>query len=137
MAFNGGDTIEITYNHPTVGSGSLFCKAQEDGIIKRGGYNSQDDDGMITGDGQRIDSIQRFPWSYEAPPIAWDMTNQDEQNKLMLMAESPVEGDWTIQNISGAIFAGTGKPVGEIPGNTNSVQVILKLAGSGRLKEIS
>jgi hypothetical protein len=135
--YTGGDILEITYNHPTVGSGSLFCKAAEDGTLKRGGYQSVDDDANITGDGRRIDQINRVPWSFEAPPIAWDMTNVDEQDKLVEMAGSPLEANWTINVVNGAIYGGTGKPVGEIPGNTNNAQVTLKLSGSGKLKKIS
>lgn len=135
--FNGGDIIEITYNHPVIGSGTLYCKSNEDGTVKKGGYQSNDDDNMITGDGKLIDQMNRVRWSFECPPIAWDMTDKDEQSKLVAMAESPVTADWTMQVINGAIFAGNGKPTGEIPGNTNTAQITLKLSGGGRLKEIS
>jgi hypothetical protein len=88
---------------------------------------------MVTADGQMIDQINRVRWSFEAPPIAWDMTDVDEVAKIALLAASPVLADWTITSISGAIWSGKGKPVGDIQGNTNTSQVALKLSGSGQL----
>ncbi len=133
MSYKGGDIIEITYQHPTAGSGTIFCKAGEDGTVDPGGYRSNDDANMITGDGQIIDQINRVRWSFEAPPVAWDMTDRDEITKITEMAASPQLGDWTITSISGAIWAGKGKPVGDVQGATNTSQVTLKLAGSGKL----
>jgi len=65
------------------------------------------------------------------------MTDVNEIDKLSKMAGSPVLADWTITQISGAIWAGKGKPVGDITGATNTAQVTLKLAGSGKLNRIS
>jgi hypothetical protein len=137
MSFTGGDIVEITYNHPTIGSGTLLCKANEDGTMERGGRRSVDDTNMVTGDGQMIDQINMARWSFETPPIAWDMTGLDESEQLSRLAGSPVLADWTITHINGAIWGGKGKPVGELPGATNTAQLTLKLSGSGRLRRIS
>ncbi len=137
MAFTGGDITEITYNHEDLGSGTIFCKANEDGTIDRGGYRSNDDQNAITGDGQMIDQMNRVRASVETPPIAWDMTDRDELDKLTLMAGSPKLADWTITHISGAIWAGKGKPVGDIQGSTNSAQVGLTIHFQDKLKKIS
>jgi hypothetical protein len=50
----GGDIIEITFNHPSIGSGTLFPKAGEDSTYNTGGFRSADDDNMIDGAGNMI-----------------------------------------------------------------------------------
>lgn len=137
MAFVGGDITEITYNHPVIGSGTIFCKANEDGTLDPGGFRSNDDANSITGDGRIIDQLNRVRGSFETPPVAWDMTDRDELQKLADMTESPVLADWTIANISGAIWGGKGKPVGDIQGNTNTALISLKIAFEGRLTKIT
>ena len=62
MSYVAGDILEITYNHPVTGSGTLYCKANEDSQVDKGGYRSEDDDAMVTGDGQIIDKINRKRW---------------------------------------------------------------------------
>ena len=57
MAYSGGDTLNITYNHPTIGSGTLFCKAAEDGTIDVGGIRTADDENNVTGDGQMLQQM--------------------------------------------------------------------------------
>lgn len=137
MSYVAGDILEITYNHPTIGSGTFYCKANEDSQVDLGGYRSEDDDSMTTSDGQMIDKINAKRWSYEAPPIAWDMTETDELGKLVQLSASPIPADWTITSISGAIWGGKGKPVGDLKGSTNTGQIPLKLAGGGQLKQIA
>jgi len=136
MGFVGGDILEITYNHSIIGSGSLFLKSNEDGTLDLGGYRSNDDANMITGDLQMIDQINATRGAYETPPVAWDMVDNDELKKISLMSESPVLADWTITSISGAIWGGKGKPVGDIQGNTNAATIGLKIAFSGRVRRL-
>jgi len=137
MGYVGGDIIEITYNHSVLGSGTLFCKSNEDGTINMGGFASNDDANAVTGDGRLIDQINRVRASFEAPPIAWDMTDADELSKLTAMTASPILADWTISSISGAVWGGRGKPVGDLTGSTNTSQVTLKIAFEDKLKRIS
>jgi hypothetical protein len=133
----GGDIIEVTYSHPTLGAGTLYCKAKEDVTIDPGGYRSDDESSGITGDGQMIDIINRVRASVDGLPIVWDMTDQDELQKLADMAASPVLANWTINHINGKIWGGKGKPVGDVQGGTNTALVTLKLAFSDTLKSIS
>ncbi|MDD5013663.1 MAG: hypothetical protein PHW73_00995 [Atribacterota bacterium] len=134
--FVGGDLIEISYKHPTLGSGTWFPKAGEDGTFDPGGYRAEDDANATTGDGQMIDKINRVRWSVEAV-VAWDMAVNDELDQARKLSESPVLADFTITHISGVIWGGKGKPVGDIQGNSNSAQMSIKLAGGGRLTKIS
>lgn len=136
MSYIAGDVLEITYNHSVLGSGVIFCKANESGTIDRGGYRTNDDANQVTGDGQMIRQINRVLGSFEMP-IAWDMTDIDEQQKISDLSENPVLADWTINHISGAIWAGRGCPVGDIQADTNTAVMTLKLAFEGKLKKIS
>jgi hypothetical protein len=137
MAIVGGDTLEITYNHPTIGSGALKVKADEDATMQRGGFRTADDEALITADGEMIVTKTRKPWKYTSGPIAWNITEKDEQDKLAKLAESSVAAVWTIQHISGAIFKGTGYPVGEQEGSLKGATVGLVLQGGGKLEKIS
>ena len=131
----GGDIIEITFNHDTVGSGTIYPKSTEDSTFNLGGFRSEDDMAKIAGDGSMIDTINRVRWSFEVP-ATWDQNSANELDKLIELAESPVEADWTISSINGTVWGGKGKPVGELPGNGNAATITLKLSGGGRLKKI-
>jgi hypothetical protein len=134
--FTGGDILEISYKHPTIGSGTLFPKSSEDGTFDPGGMRSNDDANMITGDGQNIRQINRVRWSFESV-VGWDMAVQDEVNQMALLSASPVEADWTVTHINGTIYGGKGSPVGDIQGNTNSAQMSIKISGGGKMSKIS
>lgn len=135
MAAVGGDILEITYNHPTLGSGTLFPKASEDSTFDPGGVRGNDDANMITGNGQSIRQLNRVRWSFDVV-IAWDMNSSDEVEKLSKMAGDPDEADWTISHINGTIYSGKGAPVGDIKGNGNTATTPLKVSGGGALKKI-
>lgn len=130
----GGDIIEVTWNHPTLGSGVFFPKAAEDSTYDPGGLRSTDDANMIDGGGRMIDQLNRARWSFEVP-VAWDMQDQDTLKTLADLAASPVTGDWTFTNVNGVVYSGNGKPVGDIQGNGNTSQVPLKIAGGGLLRK--
>lgn len=132
-----GDILEITFNHATEGSFSIFCKSNESGTLERGGFRSNDDDNSITGAGGFIDQMNYRRPSFESPPIDWDMTDTDAQDKLSNLAESSVLSDITINSISGKIWGGRGKPVGDIAGDTNTGLVTLKLAFENKIKPLT
>lgn len=131
----GGDITEVTYNHPTIGSGVLYPKAGEDSTYDLGGFRSNDDDQAIDGGGNMIDQMNRKRWSFEVP-IAVDMLVNLETEKLVQMASSPVKATWTFTNINGSVYAGTGKPVGDLKPNGNTSILNLKVAGGSILKKI-
>ena len=126
----GGDILEITYNHPTVGSGRFYPKSAEDFTFDPGGFRSNDDDNGIDGGGNMIDQMNRIRWSAEGP-ISWDMNDVNELEVLRQLSSSPVQADYTIESINGTVWKGKGKPVGDIKGNMNAATVDLKLAGGG------
>ena len=81
----GGDIIEITYNHPTLGSGVIFPKAAEDSTFNPGGFRSTDDNNMVDGAGNMIDQMNRSRWSFEGT-IAWDMNVAEDLEKIVAQA---------------------------------------------------
>ena len=135
MSFIGGDIIEATYNHPTLGDGTLYFKGGEDISVNYGGYMAADDDAMVTGDGQMIDQINRKRWSF-ASTVAWDVTDVDELDNLQNLQNSPVTADWTFSHISGRTWTGNGKPVGDLTGAGQEATIPIKVAGGGQLRPI-
>ncbi|HXP52166.1 MAG TPA: hypothetical protein VN922_19575 [Bacteroidia bacterium] len=130
----GGDILEVTFNHPTIGSGRFFPKAQEDSTLNFGGFRSADDKGMIDGGGNMIDQMNNNRWSAEMVVANDNLISLDLENAVAL-AQSPVLADYTISHVSGAIYSGKGKPVGDLDGNFNKATFTLKLQGSGQLKK--
>jgi hypothetical protein len=130
----GGDLIEITYNHPTIGSGVIFPKAAEDNTFDLGGFRSADDANMVDGGGNMIDQMNRGRWSVESLCVN-DMNSQNEIERCNDMAASPVLADWTFTHINGTIYVGKGKPVGDLANNVNQSTFTLKVAGGGKLKK--
>jgi hypothetical protein len=130
----GGDIIEITYNHPTIGSGVIYPKAAEDNTFDLGGIRSADDMAMVDGGGNMIDQMNRGRWMVEALCVN-DMNSQNEVEKCNEMAASAVLADWTFASINGTVYVGKGKPVGELQNNVNQSTFTLKVSGGGKLKK--
>lgn len=132
MAATGGDVLEITYNHPTLGSGTIYPKAKEDNTLNHGGLRSEDDENGLDGSGRMIDKMSRQRWSFEGV-IAWDNNIAKELEAVIKMAKSPLEADWTFTHVSGQVYGGTGKPVGNLNGALSAATFQLKVAGGGDL----
>ena len=131
----GGDITEVTCNHPTLGSFKFATKSNESYTLDPGGYRSNDDANMITGDGQMIDQINRVRWSFEGP-LQVDFESGNEVNNLPKLAESIEQATWTFTFISGITMRGKGKHVGDIQIDSNNAQLSAKLAGGGRLEKL-
>lgn len=135
MAAVGGDITEVTFNHPTLGSGIIFPKAAEDSTYDLGGFRENDDVNMIDGGGNMISQLNRARWSFEVP-VAWDMNDAATLEKITELSASPVHAEWTFSHINGTVYGGTGKPVGDLQGNGNAGTFTLKVSGGGKLKKI-
>jgi hypothetical protein len=132
----GGDIIEITYNHPTLGSGIWFPKAGEDSTFDPGGFRGADDANQVDGSGKKIRQLNRVGWFFEGT-ISWDANIANELDQAKALAGDPVEGDWTITSVNRTVWKGKGAPVGDIQGNGNSATISIKISGGGELKKIS
>lgn len=132
MAAVGGDILEVTYAHDTLGSGTFFPKSGEDSTFDLGGFRGGDDANMVDGGGRNIKQLNRVRWSFEVL-VAWDAITDEDLEKLTALAESPIDADWTVSLINGAVYAGKGSPVGDIQGSGNSPSFTLKVAGGGKM----
>ena len=131
-----GDITEITYNHPTLGTGTFFPKAGEGNTYDPGGIRTADDAAMVAGDGSAIWQKNRVRGSFEAVI----QNDQNERNDAQIIADlqaDPEEADWTFSVINGTVFSGKGIPVGDIAPDINAGTVTLKVAsGLGFVKII-
>lgn len=134
--FIGGDIVEAVCSHPTLGDFRFQAKSNESFTLDPGGIRTNDDANSVTGGGEMIQQMNRVLWSLEGP-IAVDMISSNEMENLPKLAEIPELGTWTLTHISGSIFKGKGKPVGDLQIDTNSAQMTLKVAGGGKLEKIS
>lgn len=133
--YTGGDLVEITCNHPTLGSFTFATKSNESYTLDPGGYRSNDDANSISGSGTMIDQVNRVRWSFEGPLVA-DFISDNEIKNLPLLAESFELATWTFSHISGVIWRGKGKFVGDIQVDTNTAQLSSKIAGGGKLEKL-
>jgi hypothetical protein len=134
MAYNGGDIIEISYNHPTVGSGVLSPKASEDNEYDLGGVRTNDDDQMITSKGEAIYSMTNKRWSASAV-VASDMNIRKEYEKMSAMNSSIDEATWSFLHINGTVYKGKGKVVGDLKLNVNKSTFSFKVAGGNLFEQ--
>jgi hypothetical protein len=132
--YTGGDILQIVCQH-TLGEFRYAAKSNEDFTIDEGGIRVNDDANQTTGNGQAIYQKNRVRPMIEGP-IAIDLATGYEQNSLSRMAEHPDEGIWTISHISGVTWKMKGVPVGDLQPSTNTAQMTLKVAGSGKLERL-
>lgn len=130
-----GDLREITYNHPTLGSGVFLPKSAEDSTFDLGGLRTDDDANNSDGGGRNIKKMNRVKWMFEGP-VSWDMNIADELTQLKKLAADPVDAEWTITHVNGTVWSATGGPVGDIQGNSNAGTIALKIMGGGEMKKI-
>jgi hypothetical protein len=135
----GGDIREITWNHPTLGSGRFLPKAGEDSTYDLGGYKTDDSDTNVDSGGNFINSKQRKPWMFQVSNIAWDMKNPNRQEleQMQAMSDSFDEATFTMTNINGVTYMGTGTIVGDIQGSGKDCTISFKIMGGGTLQSIS
>ena len=92
----GGDLIEATCNHPTLGNSTFFFKAAEDGAFDLGGYFSADDANMVDGGGNMIDQINGTVWGGKGKPVGDYETNTNKATLAITIA-----GGGKLKKISG------------------------------------
>ncbi len=130
----GGDIIEVTFNHPTLQSGTLYPKAGEASTFDTGGFRGTDDNNGVDGGGSTIRSLSQVRWSFEVP-VSNDMNTRMELEKIAEMAGNPLEATWTITHINGSVYQGVGSPVGDVKANGLDTLTTLKISGGGKLEK--
>lgn len=132
---SGGDIIEITYNHPTLGTGVFYPKAGEDNSYYPGGVLTSSDANMITGAGDPIWQQNRSR-GYFVATVANEQNSKQDMEKVIELSGHPEPADWTFTVINGVVYGGKGKPVGDYEGNINQSTFSLRVEG-GTFKKIA
>jgi hypothetical protein len=128
MSVVAGDIVEVTFNHPTIGSGTVFVKSDEDSELDLGGYKSSDDEKGIDSGGNMIDTMTQSRAS-ATMMVSGDLQIREDLEKLQALTADPVLATWTIEHISGAIYQMQGKPVGDVKQALKGATIQLKIAG--------
>lgn len=129
-----GDITEITYSHPTLGSGTFFPKAAEGNTFDPGGVRTLDDANSITSSGALIVMKNRVRGFFEVL-IENDMNIRNDAQQVKELSADPVPADWTFSMINGTVWSGSGFPVGDINPDVNAGTFTLKVA-AGEFKKI-
>ena len=131
----GGDFTEVSCSHPEHGDMKFDPKANESWTLNEGGIRTNDDANSVTSNGKIIQQKNNTLWNAEGP-IAVDLKGE-QSDYLNKVTESSELGTWVFSHISGSLFTGKGIPVGDLNTDTNTAQLTLKVAGSGKLSKIS
>src|SRR5688572_23168125 len=135
MAYLGGDTLEVTVSHPTLGTIVFQAKAAEDNTFDHGGLRVADEDNGVTGSGTMIASMSRQRWKVPVL-IAADMNVDLDVEAANQIAASTSESTISISNANGSVYKGKGRIVGAIVLNTLKSTCPLTFAGGGLLEKI-
>lgn len=135
MAVVAGDAVEITYNHPVLGTGTWFPKAGEDTTFNPGGFRVNDDANNTDGGGRFIKKLNRVIWSFEGT-VSWDANVTDELTQAKKLAAHAADADWTVQCGNGTVWSGKGTVIGDIQGEGNEGTMEIKIGGGRELKKI-
>ncbi len=133
--YSGGDLVEVTCNHPTLGNFSFATKSNESYTLDPGGKRSNDDANGVTGNGIMIDQINVVRWSFEGPLMV-DFAGNTELDNLPKLSGSPELATWTFSHLSGVVWRGLGKFVGDVQVDTNTAQLTAKISGGGVLEKL-
>ena len=129
-----GDIKEITFNHPTLGSGTFKPIAGEDSTFDLGGRKTLDE-GTITSDGEKVDKINMMPWMVETT-VRWSASQGLDLERLTALSGNPEQSDWTFELMDETIYGGKGKIVGDIQGSGQNGTIGIKITGGGGLRQI-
>ena len=129
-----GDITEVTYNHPTIGSGVFYPKANEGNKFDPGGIRNNDDASSIAGDGQLIVQKNRVVGFFEVL-VENDGRNKGSALDLVKLTADPVAADWTFSLINGQVYSCNGIHVGDIQPDVNAGTFSLKVV-TGNMKKI-
>lgn len=130
MATSHGEIQEVNFNHPTIGSGTFFVVSGETATFDLGGLRSADEESMVTTNGLLIDTKTRKRGFFEVVIDNDDNVREDNQI-INQLAASPVPATWTFSFLNGAVYKGTGFPVGDFQPSVNDGKATLKVGAPG------
>lgn len=123
-----GDITEVRYNHPTLGSGIFFPKANEGNVFDPGGLRNNDDTSMVAGNGSVMFQKNRIAGSFTVL-IENDSVSRKDYAKVQALQASSASADYTITHVNGSVWKVTGQPVGAIEVDVNAGTFTLKVVG--------
>lgn len=123
-----GDISEVRYNHPTLGSGIFFPKANEGNVFDPGGLRNNDDTSMVAGNGNVMFQKNRIAASFTVL-IENDSVSRKDYAKVQALQASSANADFTITHVNGSVWKVTGQPVGAIEVDVNAGTFSLKVVG--------
>jgi hypothetical protein len=129
-----GDLLEVTYNHPTIGSGVFYPKANTDSTYNTGGFINGDSEDGITSNGQLIQEKTRIRAFFQMS-IENDMNTRKDLETLKKLAADPAPANYTFSVVNGSVYSGAGIPVGNLDANVKTGLIDLKVV-FGSLKKI-
>lgn len=124
----GGDILELTVNHPDLGSRIFFAKASEGNTFEKGGFRTEDDEDSVDGGGNMIQKINRKLGFFEIV-LSNDVNDREDYEFISKLAGNSRLGDWTVSHTSGVTWGGLAKPVGSVTPNTNDGTLSVKIQG--------
>lgn len=122
-----GDILEITSNHPDFGLQRFFPIADQSNTLDTGRIRTADEESGIAGNGDPVFKMNRMRGSLECI-IENDMNIRNDAENIAALSGSPKPSVWTVSMINGAVWKGTGKPVGDVKPDTNTGQLTIKVA---------
>jgi len=131
----GGDILEVSVNHPDLGSKIFFAKASEGNTFEPGGFRTEDDEDSVDSGGNMIQKINRKLGFFEIV-LSNDLNEREDFDFISQLHQSSKLGDWTVSIINGVTFGGQGKPVGTVTPNINDATMSVKISGPGFKKII-
>jgi len=137
MGYIGGQLTQITFNHPTLGTGTFAPKSSDDSTINLGGIRSDSGVTDIAGDGTAIRKMNLHRWMVDTT-VAFDSTAMAKSGLSILsaLAADAKEAVWKFTHISGSVYSGSGFPVDVVDGNLGTATIKIKFEGSNSLQEI-
>ena len=124
-----GDITEVTYNHPTLGSGRFLPAAAQGNTYDVGGIRTADDANGITGSGTMIAKKNRVRGHFEIV-VEDDQNDAEDAQNAAALAASNEPATWTITIINGTVWQGIGFPVGDIQPNIDDGTFTLKVSAA-------
>lgn len=128
-----GDTLELTINHPTVGSKTFNCKGGEDVQIDFGGYTAER---MVNGNATGHKSLSAKPWKIEGLSLE-AMIGDGYQEFLQDVSNDPVDATITYSHINGSVYVGTGSVEADLKGSAKDGYIPCVFSGNGKLEKIA
>lgn len=112
MAITGGDILEVSWLHPTLGAGFFYPVSGSESTFNKGGLRTNDNS-PVDAAGRLIRTMNRQPGKFSLT-VASDPVDSQEFDTASTIASDLAEAIWTVALINGAIYKGKGSIEGSL-----------------------